>query len=38
MLERGVQPHLAYLVAGFIGDLAASTVGWWPRRHNNMPP
>ncbi|KAL2200468.1 mitochondrial carrier domain-containing protein [Corynascus similis CBS 632.67] len=26
MLDHGVQPHLAYLLAGFIGDLAASTV------------
>ncbi|KAK3294904.1 mitochondrial carrier domain-containing protein [Chaetomium fimeti] len=26
MLDYGVQPHLAYLLAGFIGDLAASTV------------
>ncbi|KAL2259256.1 hypothetical protein VTK26DRAFT_7132 [Humicola hyalothermophila] len=26
MLDYGVQPHLAYLLAGFIGDLAASVV------------
>ncbi|AEO66943.1 66061bb6-ec56-4671-ba5f-01356e916096 [Thermothielavioides terrestris] len=26
MLDSGVQPHLAYLLAGFIGDFAASTV------------
>lgn len=26
MLDHGVQPHLAYLLAGFIGDFAASTV------------
>ncbi|KAK4126262.1 mitochondrial carrier [Parathielavia appendiculata] len=26
MLDYGVQPHLAYLLAGFIGDFAASTV------------
>ncbi|KAL2189614.1 mitochondrial carrier [Thermothelomyces heterothallicus CBS 203.75] len=26
MLDHGVQPHLAYLIAGFIGDLSASIV------------
>ncbi|KAL2134677.1 hypothetical protein VTI74DRAFT_11188 [Chaetomium olivicolor] len=26
MLDYGVQPHVAYLLAGFIGDFAASTV------------
>ena len=26
LLEYGVQPHLAYLASGFIGDLAASIV------------
>ncbi|KAJ4300405.1 hypothetical protein N0V88_003079 [Collariella sp. IMI 366227] len=26
MLDSGVQPHVAYLLAGFVGDFAASTV------------